>query len=114
MAGHFGAHEDPRQKEKRPDLVAKAVVPELAIGAHTASLGLSFYRGTMFPSRFRGGAFIGEHGSWNRSTFSGYRVAFVPFANGRPAGPPQDVLTGFIAGEGRDVYGRRRGAGDAA
>ena len=104
---YFGAHEDPRQKGKRPDLVAKAVVPELAIGAHTASLGLLFYRGTMFPSRFREGAFIGQHGSWNRSTFSGYRVAFVPFAHGRPAGPPQDFLTGFIAGEGRrDVYGR--------
>jgi glucose/arabinose dehydrogenase len=103
---YFGAHEDPRQKGRRPDLVAKAVVPDLAIGAHTASLGLLFYRGTAFPDRFRGGAFIGQRGSWNRSTFSGYRVAFVPFADGRPSGPPEDFLTGFIAGSGRNVYGR--------
>jgi glucose/arabinose dehydrogenase len=104
---YFGQHEDPRQKGKRPDLVAKAVVPDLAVGAHTASLGLMFYRGEAFPERFRGGAFIGQRGSWNRSMFSGYRVAFVPFAKGRPSGPPEDFLTGFIASESnREVYGR--------
>jgi glucose/arabinose dehydrogenase len=104
---YFGKHEDPRQKGKRPDLVATATVPDMAIGAHTASLGLLFYRGTSFPERFRGGAFIGQHGSWNRSKFSGYAVTFVPFANGRPSGPMQDFLTGFIASEARsEVRGR--------
>jgi glucose/arabinose dehydrogenase len=104
---YFGRHEDPRQKGKRPDLVAKAVVPDMAIGAHTASLGLLFYRGTSFPARFRGGAFIGQHGSWNRSKFSGYAVTFVPFANGRPSGAMQPFLTGFIASEERsEVHGR--------
>jgi glucose/arabinose dehydrogenase len=104
---YFGRHEDPRQKGKRPDLVAKAVVPDLAIGAHTASLGLLFYRGEAFPERFRGGAFVGQRGSWNRSTFNGYRVAFVPFAGGRPSGPAEDFLTGFVASDStREVYGR--------
>jgi glucose/arabinose dehydrogenase len=104
---YFGQHEDPRQKGKRPDLVAKAVVPDVAVGAHTATLGLMFYRGSAFPERFRGGAFIGQRGSWNRSTFSGYRVAFIPFTNGRPSGPPEDFLSGFIASESRgEVYGR--------
>jgi glucose/arabinose dehydrogenase len=104
---YFGPHEDPRQKGKRPDLVAKATVPDMPVGAHTASLGLTFYRGSAFPTRFRGGAFVGQHGSWNRSTFSGYRVAFIPFANGRPAGPIEDFLTGFIASaERKEVFGR--------
>ena len=75
--------------------------------AFTASLGLIFYRGTMFPERYRGGAFIGQHGSWNRSKFSGYRIAFVPFKDGNPSGPPEDFVTGFIANEERkEVYGR--------
>jgi glucose/arabinose dehydrogenase len=104
---YFGKHEDPRQKGKRPDLVAKAVVPDMAIGAHTASLGLLFYDGESYPARFKGGAFIGQHGSWNRSRFSGYAVTFVPFANGRPSGPMQEFLTGFIASEERsEVHGR--------
>jgi glucose/arabinose dehydrogenase len=104
---YFGKHEDPRQKGKRPDLVAKALVPDVPVGAHTASLGLVFYRGQAFPARFRGGAFIGQHGSWNRSTFSGYGVAFVPFANGRPSGPIENFLTGFIASaERKEVFGR--------
>ena len=104
---YFGKHEDPRQKGKRPDLVAKALVPDVPVGAHTASLGLVFYRGQAFPARFRGGAFIGQHGSWNRSTFSGYRVAFIPFANGRPSGPIEDFLTGFIASaERKEAFGR--------
>ena len=93
---YYGQHEDPRHKGARPDLVAKAVAPDYALGPHTASLGLRFYRGRAFPEAWRG-AFIGQHGSWNRSSFSGYKVIHVPFRAGRPSGPPQDFLTGFIA-----------------
>ncbi len=104
---YFGQNEDPRQKGKRPDLVAKAIVPDVPLDAHTASLGLVFYRGSSFPERYRGGAFIGQHGSWNRSKFSGYRVGFVSFSNGRPTGPIEEFVTGFIASEERrEVYGR--------
>jgi len=104
---YFGKNEDPRHKGERPDLVQKAIVPDLAVGAHTASLGFVFYKGASFPEQYRGGAFIGQHGSWNRSKFSGYRVAFVPFSNGRPSGPIEDFVTGFIASEDRnEVYGR--------
>ena len=104
---YFGQNEDPRKKGERPDLVAKAVVPDLAIGAHTASLGLTFYDASAFPQRYRGGTFIGQHGSWNRSRFTGYKVIFVPFQAGRPSGPPEDFLTGFIADEAKsEVYGR--------
>jgi glucose/arabinose dehydrogenase len=104
---YFGQHEDPRHEGKRPDLVAKAVVPDYPVGAHTASLGLAFYDGEAFPERYRGGAFIGQHGSWNRSEFAGYKVLFVRFADGRPSGPPEDFLTGFIANEAtKEVYGR--------
>lgn len=79
-------------------------MPDYALGAHTASLGLAFGPGTL-PPIYRGGAFVGQHGSWNRNPPSGYKVIFVPFANGRPVGPPQDVLTGFIDGEGH-AFGR--------
>jgi glucose/arabinose dehydrogenase len=104
---YFGANEDPRHAGKRPDLVAKAVVPDYPVGAHSASLGLVFYDGTAFPEKYRGGAFIGQHGSWNRSEFAGYKVLFVPFADGRPSGPAEDFLTGFIADESaKEVYGR--------
>jgi glucose/arabinose dehydrogenase len=104
---YFGPNEDPRMKGQRPDLVAKTIVPDVSMGAHTACLGLAFYTGSSFPRRFQGGAFVGEHGSWNRSAFAGYKVAFVPFANGRPSGPPEDFLTGFIADESKnEVYGR--------
>lgn len=104
---YFGQHEDPRHQDERPDLVAKAIVPDYAVGAHTASLGLAFYKGTAFPEAYRGGAFVGQHGSWNRSTFAGYKVLFVPFKDGKPSGPAQDFLTGFIADEAkREVYGR--------
>jgi glucose/arabinose dehydrogenase len=102
---YFGAHEDPRRKGERPDLVAKTVVPDLDVGSHTASLGLCFYTATGFAERYRGGLFIGQRGSWNRSKFAGYRVAFVPFKDGKPAGPPEDFLTGFVANE-NEVYGR--------
>ena len=104
---YFGQHEDPRQSGKRPDLVAKAIVPDYPLGAHTASLGLLFYRGTAFPQAYRGGAFVAQRGSWNRSSLAGYRVVFVPFSGGRPSGPLQEFLTGFIANpEAATVYGR--------
>lgn len=93
---YFGSHVDVRVKPQRPDLVAQAIAPDYALGAHTASLGLAFYDATLFPASYHGGAFIGQHGSWNRKPHSGYKVIFVPFANGQPSGPPQDFLTGFL------------------
>ena len=96
---YFGQHVDTRVKRQRPDLVAKAIAPDYALGAHTASLGLAFYDGKLFPASYQGGAFIGQHGSWNRKPRSGYKVIFVPFADGRPSGPPQDFLTGFLDGD---------------
>ena len=102
---YLGKHEDPRRKGERPDLVAKAVAPDLPLGSHTASLGLAFGTGVAFPEKYRGGAFVGQRGSWNRSEFAGYRVAFIPFQGGKPAGPVEDFLTGFIA-NADDVYGR--------
>jgi glucose/arabinose dehydrogenase len=104
---YFGQIEDPRKKGQRPDLVAKAIKPDYALGSHTAALGLAFYTGKAFPERYHGGAFIGMHGSWNRSKMVGYKVAFIPFANGKPAGPMEDVVTGFIADESKfEAYGR--------
>ncbi|WP_206367666.1 PQQ-dependent sugar dehydrogenase [Sphingomonas piscis] len=93
---YFGQHVDPRPRPQRPDLVRKAVSPDYALGAHVAALGLTFYTGATFPASFRGGAFIGEHGSWNRKAPSGYKVAFVAFQNGKPVGAPQDFVTGFL------------------
>jgi glucose/arabinose dehydrogenase len=107
---YFGRHEDPRKAGQRRDLVARAIVPDVALGAHTASLGLAFYKADAFPARYQGGAFIGQHGSWNRSQFAGYRVVFVPFEGGRPAGAVEDFLTGFIKDEAsNEVYGRPAG-----
>lgn len=104
---YFGANEDPRMKGQRPDLVAKTIVPDVPIGSHTASLGLVFYKNDQFPSKYRNGMFIGQHGSWNRSVLSGYKVLFVPFKNGRPSGPPEDFLTGFVVDPMQGtVYGR--------
>jgi glucose/arabinose dehydrogenase len=103
---YFGANLDPRVKNPRKDLVDRALVPDYALGAHTASLGLTFYRGGSYPERYRNGAFIGQHGSWNRSELAGYKVVFVPFANGRPSGPPEDFLTGFLSGDKSEAYGR--------
>jgi glucose/arabinose dehydrogenase len=97
---YFGQHVDTRVKPPRPDLVARAVAPDYALGAHTASLGLAFYDGKLFPANYQGGAFIGQHGSWNRKPHSGYKVIFVPFADGRPSGPPQDFVTGFLDNDG--------------
>ena len=98
---YFGRHVDARVKPQRPDLVARAIVPDYATGAHTATLGLTFYEGAALPARYRGGAFIGQHGSWNRKPPSGYKVAFIPFAGGRPSGLPEDVLTGFLNADGQ-------------
>lgn len=107
---YFGQHVDPRPEEKRPDLVRKALVPDLALGAHTASLGLAFYDRRSFPPKYINGAFIGQHGSWNRSVISGYKVVFVPFRDGKPSGKPEDFLTGFIADKTREkVHGRPAG-----
>jgi glucose/arabinose dehydrogenase len=103
---YYGQNKDPRRKNERPDLVEKALVPDVALGAHVAALGLTFYDKAAFPAKYRNGAFIGEHGSWNRAKFAGYKVVFVPFANGKPSGPPEDFLTGFLAGNGQDAYGR--------
>jgi glucose/arabinose dehydrogenase len=97
---YFGAHVDPRVEARRPDLVERALVPDYALGSHTASLGLAFYGGELLPSRYREGAFVGQHGSWNRKPRSGYKVIFVPFAAGKPSGMPEDVLTGFVDEEG--------------
>jgi glucose/arabinose dehydrogenase len=104
---YYGQNEDPRRAGERPDLVARAIAPDYALGSHTASLGLVFYDGDSFPEHYRGGAFIGQRGSWNRSEFSGYRVVFVPFDGGQPSGAPEDFLTGFIADPERgEAYGR--------
>jgi glucose/arabinose dehydrogenase len=94
---YYGRHIDERVKPQRPELVEKAIAPDYALGPHTASLGLTFYQGGLFAARYSGGAFIGQHGSWNRKPRSGYKVIFVPFANGKPAGPPEDFLTGFLS-----------------
>jgi len=102
---YFGQHVDTRVEPQRPDLVARAVVPDYALGAHTASLGLSNAEGSALPPPFRDGMFIGQHGSWNRKPPSGYKVVFVPFGDGVPAGSPVDVLTGFLNDDG-DAFGR--------
>lgn len=81
---------------QRPDLVAKAIVPDYALSSHVAPLGMAFYMGANLPETYRSGAFVGEHGSWNRHEFNGYKVIFVPFRDGRPNGMPQDVVTGFL------------------
>jgi len=104
---YFGQNEDPRTKGQKPELVKKTLVPDVAVGSHTASLGLAFYKDTKFPTKYQGGAFVGQHGSWNRSALSGYKVIFVPFKDGKPTGKPEDFLTGFIADADKaDVYGR--------
>jgi glucose/arabinose dehydrogenase len=102
---YYGHHVDVRVEPQRPDLVAKAIVPDYALGAHTASLGLTFNTGRLFPADMEGGAFVGQHGSWNRNPASGYKVIFVPFTNGKPSGPPRDVLTGFL-NENGEAQGR--------
>jgi glucose/arabinose dehydrogenase len=101
---YYGQHVDTRVPPN-PDMVAKAIPPDYALGNHVAALGLVFYTAQAMPAQYRGGAFIGEHGSWNRKPPSGYKVVFVPFANGQPSGQPIDILTGFLARNG-DAFGR--------
>jgi glucose/arabinose dehydrogenase len=99
---YFGQNVDERMQPQNPDLVAKAIVPDYALGAHTASLGLTFYpAGGSLGEAYAGGAFVGQHGSWNRKPPSGYKVVFVPFAAGKPSGKAQDFLTGFLDARGQ-------------
>jgi glucose/arabinose dehydrogenase len=101
---YWGQHLDPRVMPQRPDLVEKAIVPDYALSSHVAPLGLAFYTADSLPQKYRGGAFVGEHGSWNRNQFNGYKVVFVPFSSGRPNGKAEDVVTGF-----RNANGEARG-----
>ena len=96
---YYGQTVDTRVEPANPAMVARALRPDYALGAHTASLGLTFGERGLFPAQFRGGAFVGQHGSWNRKPRNGYRVIFVPFSGGVPSGPPQDILSGFINDE---------------
>jgi glucose/arabinose dehydrogenase len=112
---YYGQIVDTRVEPANPEMVARALKPDYALGAHTASLGLTFGEGGLFPDRYRGGAFVGQHGSWNRTPRTGYRVIFVPFSGGVPSGPPEDILTGFLNGQdqamGRPVGVQFDGAG---
>jgi glucose/arabinose dehydrogenase len=105
---YLGAHVDPTVTMPRPDLVARALTPDVLLPAHSAALGLLFYTGAQFPSTYRGSAFVALHGSINRSTLSGYSVVRVPFANGKPSGAPEDFLTGFVVrdDEEKQAWGR--------
>ena len=98
---YWGQHVDPRVRPRHPELVARAIKPDYGLSSHVAPLGLTFYTGTSFPPMFRGGAFIGEHGSWNRDQLNGYRVVFIRFAGGRPVGKPIDFVRGFINDKGQ-------------
>ena len=102
---YYGQHVDVRVKPQQPELVARAVAPDYALGPHTASLGLSSSQGAALPASFQHGMFVGQHGSWNRKPRSGYKVIFVPFLGGKPSGEPVDVLTGFVSDNG-DALGR--------
>ncbi len=97
---YIGNHEDPEHKGERPDLVQRAIVPDVLLPAHAAAVSIAFYTGSQFPARYRNGAFVGLHGSWNRSVAHGYKVVFVPFQNGRPSGPPEDFLWGWVIDAG--------------
>lgn len=105
---YYGQHKDPRmENQQSPDPIEKVIVPDVSLGSHTASLGLLFYRKNLFPAKYQNGAFITQHGSWNRSVISGYKVVFVPFINGKPSGEPEDFLTGFVQDLSKSkVHGR--------
>src|SRR4051812_7696152 len=105
---YYGQHVAPRVRPQRPDMVAKAIPADYALSSHVAPLGLAFYTGTSFPAQFRGGAFIGEHGSWNRTDPHGYKVVFLPFQGGRPVSTPRDFLWGVLE-NGREGRGRPGG-----
>src|SRR6204780_2424762 len=93
---YIGDNVDPRVNPQKPELVAKAIIPDVLLGSHRAPLQFAFYTGKQFPASYQGGAFIAEHGSWNRSTSAGYQVVFVPFKDGQPSGDPQPFLTGLV------------------
>ena len=104
---YFGQNLDPRVKYPRPENLKNVLVPDIALVSHTATLGLQFYKGNSYPSKYKNGAFLAQHGSWNRKELSGFKVLFVPFKNGQPSGPPEDFLTNFIAKlEDNKVHGR--------
>jgi len=98
---YYGGHVDERVQPQEPAKVASAIAPDYALGAHVAALGLAFSNPRAMPAEFGAGAFVGEHGSWNRRPPAGYKVVFVPFIGGRPAGMPKDVLTGFLTEDGK-------------
>jgi glucose/arabinose dehydrogenase len=107
---YFGPHEDPRNKGQKPDLVKKTITPDVSLGAHTAVIDWKFYTGKQFPAKYQGGAFLALHGSWNRSQRVGQSVAFVPFKDGKPSGPLESFLTGWMLDPGkREVWGRPTG-----
>ncbi len=97
---YWGQHLDPRVMPQRPDLVATAIPPDYGLSSHVAPLGLAFATGTSFPQSYQGGAFVSEHGSWDRSPLSGYKVVYVPFTEGKPSGKAQDFVTGFLSADG--------------
>ncbi len=104
---YSGPHEDPRNKGQRPDLVAKTIPGDVLLGSHVAVLDFLFYTGKQFPAEYQGGAFLAFHGSWNRSKRVGQSIAFIPFKDGKPSGPMQEVLTGWMLGpDAREVWGR--------
>ncbi len=103
---YYGQHVDPRVRPKRPDMVARAIAPDYALSSHVAALGLAFYTGASFPAGFRGGAFVAEHGSWNRTDYNGYRVVFIRFAGGKPVGKPMNFVESFLKPGGGGAFGR--------
>lgn len=113
---YYGQHIDRRVHPRNPTLVASAIKPDYALGSHTASLGFTFVDDARFGEAYKCGAIIGQHGSWNRTPLAGYRVIFVPFANGVPSGEPKEILTGFLNAKGEargrpvGVLVNRRGA----
>ena len=111
---YYGQHVDHRVSPQRPDLVAKAIKPDYALASHVAPLGLWFYTGANLPATYRGGAFIGEHGSWDRSPLSGYQVSYVHFVDGRPTGPIVPVVTGFASADEKSLFGAPVGLAQSA
>ena len=112
---YIGSNEDPRRKGEAPELVKKAIVPDVLMGAHVAVLDFMFYTGKIFPATYQGGAFVARHGSWNRSKRVAYDLAFVPFKDGKPAGEPRPFLTGFmVSPDSKDVWGRPVGVAQLA
>jgi glucose/arabinose dehydrogenase len=104
---YIGPNEDPRNKGQRPDLVKSTIVPDVVLPAHVAVLDSRFYRGSMFPARYKNGALLAFHGSWNRAQRIGYSVVFIPFKDGKPSGPAEDLLSGFMLDPGKkEVWGR--------